>query len=57
MNVREMTNTMLKQKVKTFGQVLYYCAKEQPKRKFHALYDKIYRPDILKVAWLKVKAK
>lgn len=57
MNVRNMTNTMLKQKVDAFGQVLYHCAKEQPNRKFHALYDKIYRPDILKVAWLKVKAK
>ena len=57
MNVRNMTNTMLKQKVDAFGQVLYHYAKEQPNRKFHTLYDKIYRPDILKVAWLKVKAK
>lgn len=56
MNVRKMTNTMLKQKVKAFGQVLYHCAKAQPKRKFHALYDKIYRPDVLKVAWLAVKS-
>jgi RNA-directed DNA polymerase len=55
MNVRKMTNTMLKQKVKAFGQVLYHCAKAQPKRKFHALYDKFYRPDVLKVAWLAVK--
>lgn len=46
---------MLKQKVKAFGHVLYHCAKAQPKRKFHALYDKIYRPDVLKVAWLAVK--
>ncbi|MGL9729070.1 group II intron reverse transcriptase/maturase [Enterococcus sp. DIV0756] len=56
MNVRNMTNTMLKQKVDAFGQVLYQCAKEQPNRKFHALYDKIYRPDVLKLAWLKVQA-
>lgn len=55
MNVKEMTNTMLKQKVNVFGQVLYHCAKAQPKRKFHALYDKIYRPDVLKLAWLMVK--
>lgn len=48
---------MLKQKVDAFGQVLYHCAKAQPKRKFHALYDKIYRPDVLKVAWLAVKKK
>lgn len=56
MNVKQMTNTMLKQKAESFGQMLYHCAKAQPKRKFHALYDKIYRPDILKTAWLKVKA-
>lgn len=48
---------MLKQKVDAFGRVLYHCAKAQPKRKFHALYDKIYRPDVLKVAWLAVKKK
>lgn len=47
---------MLKQKVNAFGQVLYHCAKAQPKRKFHAIYDKTYRPDVLKLAWVKVKA-
>lgn len=55
MNVRQMTNTELKQKAEAFGQTLYQCAKKQPERKFHALYDKIYRPDILKTAWLMVK--
>lgn len=57
MNVQKMTNTMLKQKVDAFGQILYQCAKEQPNRKFHPFYDKIYRLDILKLAWLKVKVK
>lgn len=56
MNVRNMTNTMLKQKAQRFYSTLYQCAKAKPERKFHALYDKIYRPDILKTAWLKVKA-
>lgn len=56
MNVRKMTNSMLKQKAEAFGTVLYSCAKKQPKRKFHALYDKVYRPDILKHAWIKVKS-
>jgi len=55
MNVRKMTNAMLKQKAERFSTTLYQCAKANPKRKFHALYDKIYRPDILKSAWLKVK--
>lgn len=34
---------------------LYHCAKESPKRRFHALYDKVYRPDILAEAWRRVK--
>jgi len=55
MNVKKMANTMLKEKVNAFQQVLYQCAKAKPKRKFHALYDKIYRPDTLKTAWLSVK--
>lgn len=34
---------------------LYLTAKENPKRRFHALYDKIYREDILLEAWRRVK--
>jgi retron-type reverse transcriptase len=34
---------------------LYLAAKENPKRRFHALYDKIYREDILLEAWRRVK--
>lgn len=34
---------------------LYLTAKENPKRRFHALYDKIYREDILREAWRRVK--
>ena len=55
MNVKNMTNAVLKQKAERFSTTLYQCAKANPKRKFHALYDKIYRPDILKSAWLRVK--
>ncbi|MEC0230798.1 group II intron reverse transcriptase/maturase [Paenibacillus alba] len=36
---------------------LYLAAKENPKRRFHALYDKIYRKDILWEAWRRVKSK
>lgn len=32
------------------------AAKADPKRKFHALYDKIYRLDILGLAWTAVRA-
>lgn len=34
---------------------LYLAAKENPKRKFHALYDKLYRNDLLWEAWRRVK--
>lgn len=42
-------------KARELWKTLYLCAKENPKRRFHALYDKIYRPDILAEAWRRVK--
>lgn len=35
---------------------LYLAAKKCRNRRFHALYDRVYRPDILWRAWLEVKA-
>lgn len=43
-------------KARELWTTLYLCAKENPKRRFHALYDKVYRPDILAEAWRRVKA-
>ena len=43
-------------KARQLWTTLYLCAKENPKRKFHALYDKVHRPDILATAWKKVKS-
>jgi group II intron reverse transcriptase/maturase len=34
---------------------LYRAAKRQRNRKFHALYDRIFRPDILRQAWEEVR--
>jgi RNA-directed DNA polymerase len=34
---------------------LYLAAKGNPHRRFHALYDKIYREDVLWEAWRRVK--
>jgi retron-type reverse transcriptase len=36
--------------------VLYRCAKQQPERRFHALYDKVARSDVLSRAWVEVRA-
>ena len=35
---------------------LYRAAKASPERRFHALYDKVSREDILQRAWQEVKA-
>lgn len=42
-------------KVRDFQNRLYLTAKTDRKRKFYAMYDKIYRNDILQEAWNRVK--
>ncbi len=41
---------------RTLADVLYRCAKQNPQRRFHALYDKAARSDILARAWGEVRA-
>lgn len=43
-------------KVRELQRKLYLSAKENKKRRYHALYDKVYRIDILWKAWKQVKA-
>lgn len=49
--------TTPKEKVRELREKLGYAAKESKKRRFHALYDKVYRWDVLYEAWRRVKAK
>jgi RNA-directed DNA polymerase len=43
-------------KVRALQRVLYRSAKQQPQRRFHALFDKVARGDILERAWDDVRA-
>jgi len=42
-------------KVRQLQRRLWSTAKRQPERRFHALYDRIYRRDVLWEAWRRVK--
>ncbi len=45
----------IQDKVRTLQRTLYRAAKADPNRRFHALYDKVYRRDILERAWEQVR--
>ena len=42
-------------KVRAIQRPLYVAAKQQRQRSFHALYDRIARPDVLQQAWEQVR--
>lgn len=54
MNAAKANNA--KEKARQLQRTLYLAAKEKPTRRFHALYDKIHRHDIMTEAWKRVKA-
>ena len=50
-----MANTP-NEKVRQLQRKLCVCAKQSKTRRFHALYDRIYRSDVLREAWKRVRS-
>ncbi len=42
-------------KVRELQRKLFIAAKRSPERRFHALYDRIWRGDVLLEAWKRVR--
>ena len=49
-----MATTLVK--VRCLQQKLYSRSKQRPEEKFYSLYDKLYRPDILREAYARCRA-
>jgi RNA-directed DNA polymerase len=53
-SARSVSETDKVDKVRALQRVLYRSAKQEPHRRFHALYDKVARSDILWRAWAEI---
>jgi len=52
----ETGNNPVVDKVRELQRKLWMCAKQSKTRRFHALYDRIYRSDVLREAWRRVRS-
>jgi group II intron reverse transcriptase/maturase len=54
--IADMARATKQDKVRELQRTLYRAAKADPGRRFHALYDKVHRRDVLERAWESVRA-
>src|SRR5215469_372296 len=52
----ETENNPVVDKVRELQRKLWVCAKQSRTRRFHALYDRIHRSDVLGEAWKRVRS-
>ena len=52
----ETENNPVVDKVRELQRKLWVCAKQSKTRRFHVLYDRIYRSDVLWEAWKRVRS-
>jgi RNA-directed DNA polymerase len=55
-SARSVSRAMGVDRVRALQRVLYRCAKQDRDRRFHAVYDKVARSDVLWRAWGEVRA-
>ncbi len=56
MSARSVARASGVDRVRALQRVLYRCAKQDQDRRFHAVFDKIARSDVLERAWGEVRA-
>jgi RNA-directed DNA polymerase len=56
MSARSVSRTRGVDRVRALQRVLYRCAKQDRDRRFHALFDKVARSDVMLRAWGEVRA-
>ena len=55
-SARSVSHALGVDRLRALQRVLYRCAKQDQDRRFHALYDKVARSDVMRRAWREVRA-